>query len=82
MGRGNVSHRLAFAFSYRIMSLHTLSLNSDASRTAVDQALTQGKRIALVPGGIAEIFEGYPKPGQLPNEEYAIVRKGFMRLAL
>jgi 2-acylglycerol O-acyltransferase 2 len=35
-----------------------------------------------VPGGIAEIFEGYPKAGSHPNEEYSIVRKGFLRLAL
>jgi len=44
--------------------------------------LADGKRIAVVPGGIEEIFEGYPKSSAHPNEEYAIVRKGFLRLAV
>jgi hypothetical protein len=48
----------------------------------VDQALTEGSRIGIVPGGIAEMFEGYPKPSTLPHEEYSIVRKGFLRLAV
>jgi hypothetical protein len=30
----------------------------DASRPAVDQALVEGSRIGLAPGGIAEMFEG------------------------
>jgi len=38
-------------------------------------------RIGLVPGGIAEIFEGYPKEGTHPDEEYSILRRGFLRLA-
>ena len=54
---------------------------SDASRSAVDQALSNGDRIGIVPGGIAEIFEGYPKHGAKPDEEYSIVRKGFLQLA-
>jgi 1-acyl-sn-glycerol-3-phosphate acyltransferase len=54
----------------------------DASRASVDRALSQGERIGLVPGGIAEIFEGYPKPGTLPSEEYTIVKKGFLRMAI
>jgi len=49
---------------------------------AVDHALSQGDRIGIVPGGISEIFEGYPKPQTRPDEEYSIVRKGFLRLAL
>ena len=48
----------------------------------MDQALLEGKRIGVVPGGIAEMFEGYPKPNTLPHEEYAVIRKGFLRLAL
>jgi hypothetical protein len=28
------------------------------------------------------MFEGYPKPSTLPHEEYSIVRKGFLRLAV
>jgi hypothetical protein len=40
------------------------------------------RRVGLVPGGIAEIFQGYPKPNTHPDEEYAIIRKGFLRMAL
>ena len=29
----------------------------DASKPAIEEALSQGERIALSPGGIAEIFE-------------------------
>jgi 1-acyl-sn-glycerol-3-phosphate acyltransferase len=54
---------------------------SDASRSSVNKALANGDRIAIVPGGIAEIFEGYPKRGTKPHEEYSIVRKGFLQLA-
>ena len=54
----------------------------DASRSAVDQALSEGSRIGLAPGGIAEMFEGYPKSGTHPDEEYAIIRKGIFRLAV
>ena len=45
---------------------------------------TNGDPIAVVPGGIAEMFLGYPKPGTLPNEEYALLRnrKGFVRMAV
>ena len=57
-------------------------VNSDASRSAVNRALSQGDRIGIVPGGIAEIFEGYPKQGTRPDEEYSIVRKGFLQLAM
>lgn len=38
--------------------------------------------VGLVPGGIAEIFEGYPKYGEHPDEEYTIVRKGFLKMAI
>jgi len=48
----------------------------------VDQALSEGSRIGLVPGGIPEIFEGYPKPLTHPDDEIAIVPKGFLRMAL
>lgn len=54
----------------------------DASRASVDRALSEGKRIGIVPGGIAEIFEGYPKPNTSPDEEYAVVRRGFLRMAI
>lgn len=57
---------------------------SDASRPSVDRALSEGSRIGLAPGGIAEMFEGYPKPSAHPDEEYVILnsRKGFVRLAV
>ena len=56
----------------------------DASRTEVDRALSEGARIGLAPGGIAEMFEGFPKPKTNPNDEYAILesRKGFVRMAI
>lgn len=61
-----------------------MSHYSDASRHAVEGALSKGARIGLAPGGIAEMFEGYPKPGTHPDEEYAIARgrKGFVRMAV
>jgi hypothetical protein len=55
---------------------------SDASRSSVSQALAHGDRIGIALGGIAEIFEGYPKPSTHPDEEYSIVRTGFLRLAI
>lgn len=55
---------------------------SDASKPAVNRALARGDRIGVVPGGIAEMFEGYPKPGTHPDEEYAIVRKGIFKMAI
>lgn len=57
--------------------------SSDASRSSVDRALSAGDSIGLAPGGISEMFEGYPKPGTHPDEEYAIARhKGFLKLAM
>jgi 2-acylglycerol O-acyltransferase 2 len=43
--------------------------------------LENGERIGIVPGGIAEIFEGFPKSGTHPSEEYCIVRRGFLKMA-
>ena len=48
----------------------------------MDKALAEGSRIGLAPGGIAEMFEGYPKNLTHPDEEYTIVRKGIMRMAV
>jgi Diacylglycerol acyltransferase len=42
--------------------------------------MAAGDRLGIVPGGIAEIFEGYPKAGVGPHEECAVVRRGFLRL--
>jgi hypothetical protein len=72
---------LIFSFDL-YLSPHCSLTHSDASRSAVDQALSEGSRIGIVPGGIAEMFEGYPKPNTLPSEEYTIVGKGFLRMAV
>ena len=53
-------------------SLNNRRQHSDASRLSVDRALAAGDRIGLAPGGISEMFEGYPKPGTHRDEEYAI----------
>ena len=55
----------------------------DASRAAVDEALAGGDSVGVAPGGIEEMFQGYPKPGWGKDEEAALLksRKGFIRLA-
>jgi len=39
---------------------------------------------AITPGGIGEMFLGYPQPGCSPDEEFALLRnrKGFVRISL
>ncbi|KAL9181130.1 hypothetical protein ACHAXT_009935 [Thalassiosira profunda] len=64
----------------------------DASRSAVSAALSQQtnprtpypRRVGISPGGIAEMFETYPKPGFHPNDEAALLkhRDGMFKLAL
>mmetsp|Transcript_4766 Transcript_4766/g.7011 ORF Transcript_4766/g.7011 Transcript_4766/m.7011 type:complete len:357 (-) Transcript_4766:67-1137(-) len=56
----------------------------DASKSAIEKALSKGERIGLSPGGIAEMFENFPKPNRSRNEECVILksRKGFVRMAL
>lgn len=57
----------------------------DASKQAIEEVITNDKsssNIGIIPGGIAEIFEGYPKEGVHKDEEIAIVRKGFLNLAV
>ena len=65
---------------------HTLRLGGsiDASATVVDQYLKNGESLGITPGGIAEMYVGYPQPSYLPNHEYAVLnsRKGFVRLAM
>ena len=46
------------------------------------RVMETNEAVGLVPGGIAEIFEGYPKYGEHPDEEYTIVRKGFLKMAI
>lgn len=59
----------------------------DASRNAVSRSISQQstgtRRIGLSPGGIAEMFETYPKPGFHQNDEAAILktRNGIFKLA-
>ena len=56
----------------------------DASRSAVSKALETSPRVGLSPGGIAEMFETFPKPGFHPNDEAALLkdRTGMFKLAL
>lgn len=57
----------------------------DASRSAVSSALSQpNTRLGISPGGIAEMFESYPKTGYHPNDEAALLkhRNGVFKLAL
>merc|ERR1712194_164640 len=64
----------------------------DASRSAVSSVLSQradgsnaaqSRRVGISPGGIAEMFETYPKPGFHPNDEGALLkhRNGMFKLA-
>ena len=56
----------------------------DASRSAVSRAISDNPRIGISPGGIAEMFETFPKPGFHPNDEAALLkdRTGMFKLAL
>lgn len=59
----------------------------DASRSSVSFALSQANsssRVGISPGGIAEMFETYPKPGFHPNDEAALLRhrNGVFKLAI
>ena len=62
----------------------------DASRSAVSRALAppytsdHPGRVGVSPGGIAEMFETYPKPGFHPNDEAALLkdRNGLFKLAM
>lgn len=72
----------SIGYAFSLTSFFSSLAHSDASRDAVDEALSQGSRIGLAPGGIAEMFEGYPKPFTHRNEEYIIIRRGIFRLAM
>lgn len=65
-----------------ILSHISFLCHSDASQATVNRVLSTGQGISIAPGGIAEIFEGYPKAGYQPHEECAVVRKGFIRMAI
>jgi len=54
----------------------------DASRASVDEAMAAGQSVAVAPGGIEEMFVGYPSSGWVKREEGALLsnRKGFLRL--
>jgi len=56
----------------------------DAGPKEVSKAIKDGCSVSICPGGIAEMFWGYPKEGCLPREEYAFLRsrKGFIRMAM
>jgi len=84
-----LSHlRIVTATATRLVPLfsHTLRLGGSiyADRPLVEAALRRGESLGITPGGIAEMFWGYPQPGCHPKEEYAVLRgrKGFVRLAI
>ena len=57
----------------------------EATKSEISKVLrTSGGVTAITPGGIGEMFLGWPQPGCSPGEEYALLkdRKGFVRLAL
>jgi hypothetical protein len=64
---------------YYINIFYTI-LCSDATRSSVNQALENGDRIGVSPGGIAEMFV----PLDNPNEEYVLLkhRKGLVRMSV
>lgn len=80
--------RIVVATATRLVPVfsHVLRLGGavDASQASVDATLAAGNSIGITPGGIAEMFWGYPQPGCHPNEEYAVLRhrKGFVRMAI
>ncbi|KAG5187160.1 mono-or diacylglycerol acyltransferase type 2 [Tribonema minus] len=55
-----------------------------ASPKAVKAALDKGLSLSLAPGGIGEMFWGYPRPGCSPDSEYAMLkgRLGFIKRAM
>jgi hypothetical protein len=65
---------------------HTLRFGGSiyANREVVDAALARGESLGITPGGIAEMFYGYPQPGCHRLVEYAVLnkRKGFVKLAI
>lgn len=69
-------------FFGKIIATAAGGLNADP-RT-ISNVIKEGLPVGLCPGGIAEMFWGYPKEGCKPNEEYAFLstRKGFVRMAM
>jgi hypothetical protein len=82
------SFRLVAATATRLLPLMRSVMvycnDVDASRNPIDKVLAQGESIGISPGGIAEMFEGYPKAGRHPDEECIVLngRKGFVKMAL
>ena len=61
----------------------------DASRNAGSSALSEpggssSRRLGISPGGIAEMFETFPKPGYHKNDEAVLLkdRNGLFKLAV
>ena len=56
----------------------------EADVKKIDEVLKEGRSVGIAPGGIAEMFWTYPRPGTSPSCEYVILenRKGFVRLAM
>jgi Diacylglycerol acyltransferase len=54
---------------------------SEASKDSIKRALMQGTRVGIVPGGISEMFEGYPKADRHIDEEIVVIKSGLFQLA-
>ena len=56
----------------------------EATKAEMGKVLQSGGSVGVTPGGIAEMYLGFPQPGCAPDEEFAMLRnrKGFVRLAL
>jgi len=54
------------------------------SNTGIGAGNNDISAVGITPGGIAEMYLGYPQPGYLENEEYALLnnRQGFIRIAI
>jgi 2-acylglycerol O-acyltransferase 2 len=55
-----------------------------AKRSELVEAIQGGDSLGISPGGVAEMFAGYPTPGYLPTDEGAVLRNrtGFIKLAV
>ena len=77
-------HRLCSPIYTIILTYAVLRGAVEATTTEMGKVLQSGGSIGVTPGGIAEMYLGYPQPGCAPDEEFSMLRnrKGFVRLAL
>ena len=88
LGKFFASPRIATATIVKFIPVfsHMLYLGGavEATKSEISKVLRANGVAAITPGGIGEMFLGWPQPGCQPDEEYALLhdRKGFVRLAL